>query len=98
MPLNIISVTCKELSKSARKYLQTGCTIYRPDLSFGRMLLIVYFVTSKFGLLNVNGFSLINFISLKRKSQIVEYKPHVTEYRFQIDECVNFLLNVKVIY
>ena len=61
------------------------------------MLLIVYFVTSKFGLLNVNGFSLINFISLKRKSQIVEYKSHVTEHKFQIDECVNFLLNVKVI-
>ena len=86
---------CKELSKSARKYLQTGCTIYRP--SFDRMLLIVYFVTSKFGLLNVNGFSSINFISLKRKSQVVEYKSHVTEYKFQIDECVNFLLNVKVI-
>ena len=61
------------------------------------MLLIVYFVTSKFGLLNVNGFSLINFISLKRKSQIVEYKSHVTENKLQIDECVNFLLNVKVI-
>ena len=86
---------CKERSKSARKYLQTGCTIYRPDLSFDRMLLIVYFVTSKFGLLNVNGFSLINFISLKRKSQIVEYKSHVTEYKLQIDECVNFLLNVS---
>ena len=88
---------CKERSKSARKYLQTGFTIYRPDLSFDGMLLIVYFVTSKFGLLNVNGFSSINFISLKRKSQIVEYKSHVTEYKFQTDECVNFLLNVKVI-
>ena len=31
--LNIISVMYKEHSKNARKYLQTGCTTYRPDLS-----------------------------------------------------------------
>ena len=68
-----------------------------PDLSFCRMLLDVYLVTSKFGLLNVNYFSLINFISLKRKPQIIEYKSHVTERKFQIAEHTNFLLNVKVI-
>ena len=48
---------CKERLKSARKYLQTGCTTYRPDLLFCLMLLGVYFVTSKLGLLNVNDFS-----------------------------------------
>ena len=48
----------------ARKYLQTGCTTYRPDLSLCRMLLDVYFVSSRFGLLNVNDFSLINFFAL----------------------------------
>ena len=78
----------KESSKSARKYLQSGCTTYRPDLS-----LIVYFVKSKFGLLNVNGFSLTKFHFVELKSQIVEYKSHVTEYIFQIAEYANFLLN-----
>ena len=63
LPLNI-SVMCKEHLKSAQKYLQTGCTTYRPDLLFCRMLFDVYFVISKFGLLNVDDFSLINFISL----------------------------------
>ena len=58
------------------------------------MLLIVYFVTSEFGLLNVNGFSLIHFI--KRRSQIVEYKSHVTEHKFQVVEYVYFFLNVKM--
>ena len=63
-PLNIISIMCQERSKSTTKYLQTGCSTYRPDLLFCRMLLDVYFVTSKFGLLNVNDFSLINFTLL----------------------------------
>ena len=71
------------------KYLQTGCTIYRLDLPFCRMLLILYFVASKFDLLNVNGFSLINL-----KSRIVEYKSQVTEHKFQI-EYESLLLNVK---
>ena len=62
--LNIISVMCKKRSKRARKYLQTGCTTYRPDLSLCRMFLDVYFISSKFGLLNVNGFSLTKFFSL----------------------------------
>ena len=55
---------CKESTKSARKYLQNRCTTYRPDLSFRQMLLDAYFVKSKFGLVNVNDFSFINFISL----------------------------------
>ena len=55
---------CKERSESVRKYLETGCTTYTPDLSLCRMLLNVYSVTSKFGLLNVNDFSLITFFSL----------------------------------
>ena len=63
-PLNIISVMFKELSECSRKYLQTGCKTYRPDFSFCWMLLNAYFVTSRFGLLNVNDFSFINFILL----------------------------------
>ena len=55
---------CKKHSESMRKYLQTGYTTYAPDLSFCRMLLNAYSVTSKFGLLNVNDFSLITFFSL----------------------------------
>ena len=55
---------CKERSKIARKYLPTGSTTYWPDVSFYQMLLETYFVTSKFGLLNVKYFTLINFISL----------------------------------
>ena len=54
----------KERSKSVRKYLQAGCTIYRADFSFCQMFLDVHFVASKFGLLNVNDFILINFILL----------------------------------
>ena len=71
-PLNIISVMCKKRSKSERKYLETGCIAYKLDLSFCRMLLIVYFVTSKFRLLNVNEFNKFHFV--KRKSQILVYK------------------------
>ena len=63
LPLNIIFGMYKQRSESERKYLQTGCTIYRPDLSFCRMLLDVYFVTYNFGLLNVNDFSLKKFNS-----------------------------------
>ena len=62
----------KERSKSATKYLQTGYTTYKPDLLFRRMLLDVYFVTSKFGLLNVNDFSLINFISLNTNLELLK--------------------------
>ena len=40
LPLNIISFMCKKRSKSARKYLQTGYTTYRPGLSSWQMLLI----------------------------------------------------------
>ena len=61
----------KERSKSARKCSKTGCTTHRPDLSFSQTVLIVYFVTSKFGLLNVNGFSLINFISLNTNFKLL---------------------------
>ena len=62
----------KERSKSARKYLQTGYITYKPDLLFCRMFLDVYFVTSKFGLLNVNDFSLINFISLNTNLELLK--------------------------
>ena len=69
--VKIFSVMYKERSKSARKCSKTGCTTYRPDLSFSRTVLIVYFVTSKFGLLNENGFSLINFISLNTNFKLL---------------------------
>ena len=84
-----------EHSKSARK--QTGCMIFRPDLSFYRMLLDVYFVTSKLGLLNVNDFILINFILLNANLKLLNINPHATEHKFQISEYINFSLNVKVI-
>ena len=57
------------------------------------MLLDVYFVTSKFGLLNVNDFSLTNFISLNPNLKLLNI--NVTEYKFQIAEYISFLLNAK---
>ena len=63
---------CKERSKSEIKYYRTGSTTYRPDLLFCRMVLIVYFVTFEFGLLNVNGFNLISFISLNANLKLLD--------------------------
>ena len=69
--LNIISVMYKERSESPRKYLQNGCATYRPDLSFCRLFLDVYLVTSNIGLLNANLFSLINLISLNANLKLL---------------------------
>ena len=62
------------------------------------MLLDVYFVTSKLCLLNVNDFSLINFILLNKNFKLLNINPHFTEHKFKIAEYMNFLLNVKVIF
>ena len=57
----------------------------------------VYFVTFKFGLLNVNDFSLISFISLNANLKLLNINFMFSEHKFQIAEYINFLLNVKVI-
>ena len=75
---------CKERSKSARKYLQTGCTTYRPDLWFCRMLLTVNFVASKFVLLNINGFSLMNFISLNASLKLLNINLMLLNTEFKL--------------
>ena len=75
---------CKERSKSVRKSLQTGCKTDRPDFSFCRMLLDVYFVTSKFGLLNVNDFSLINFISLNANLKLLNINLMLLKTNFKL--------------
>ena len=82
-------------SKSAKK--QTWCTTYRLDLLFCLMLLDVYFVTSKLGLLNLNYFSLKNFILLNANLKLLNINPHATEHKLKIVEYMNFLLKVKVI-
>ena len=73
------------------KYLQTGCTTYIPDLPFCPMLLIVYFVASKFGLLNVNCFSLINFISLNANLRLMNINVMLLNTNFK-------LLNMQISY
>ena len=75
---------CKERSKSARKYSQTGCTTYRPDLLFCRMFLDAYFVTSKFSLLNVNDFSLIDFISLNVSLKLLKINLILLNTNFKL--------------
>ena len=82
--LNIISITFKERSKNGRRYLQTGCTTYRPDLSLCRMFLDVYFITSKFGLLNVNDFSSINFISLNANLKLLNINLMLLNTNFKL--------------
>ena len=99
-PLNIISIMCQERSKSTTKYLQTGCSTYRPDLLFCRMLLDVYFVTSKFGLLNVNDFSLINFTSLNANLKLLNKNVMLLNTNFKlvsIKFLKSHLLNIKII-
>ena len=87
----------KERSKCARKYLQTGYTTYRPDLSFCRMLLEVYFGTSKFGLLNVNDFTLINLISLNTNLILLNINLMLqnTNFKKSFSENENHLLNIR---
>ena len=92
-PLNIISVMCKERSKSARKHLQTGCATYRPDLLFCGLLLDVYFVTSKIGFLNVND---LNFISLNADLKLLNINLMLLNTNSKLLN-VNFLLNIKLI-
>ena len=75
---------CKDRLKSARKYLQTGCTTNKPDLSFSRMVLIVYFVTFEFGLLNVNGSSLINLISLNANLKLLNINLMLLSTNFKL--------------
>ena len=53
------------------------------------MLLIVYFVASKFGLLNVNGFNLINFISLNANLKLFNINLMLLNTNFK-------MLNMKV--
>ena len=60
-----------QLDSKKKQRKQTGCTSYRPDLSFCRTLLDVQFITSKLGLLNVSNFSLINIISLNANLKLL---------------------------
>ena len=48
------------------------------------MLLDVYFVTSKFGLLNVNDFSLINFISLNANLKLLNINLMLLNTNFKL--------------
>ena len=64
-PLSNISVMCKERSESVKKYLRATYMYNLQSRSFVLPNAFdVYFVTSKFGLLIVNDFCLINFILL----------------------------------
>ena len=51
----------------------------------------------KLGLLNVNDFSLINYILLNANLKLMNINHHAIEHKFQIAEHTNFFLNVKVI-
>ena len=87
------SVMCKEdvrkLPENTYR-LDVQSRTYRPDLSFCRMLLDAYFVTSKFGLLNVNNFSLVNFVSLIANLKLLNINLMLLNTNFK-------LLNIKII-